>query len=288
VNELMQLDLIYTFTPNVDKAVERIVDAYKFSQHLGLGKLYVAFSGGKDSVTLYGVCKLASEKLGIPLLEMADFVYNITNIDPPDLVQFIKKEFPFVIRDRPTTTFWDLVIKKGMPPTRMARYCCAALKEKGGEGKFCCTGVRWAESNARKSRGAFESIGNTKKDGRILFDDNDEDRRELEHCIPKNKYVCNAIVDWADEDVWRFIREQNLPYCKLYDEGWKRIGCIGCPNASPREKKIQFERYPKMQDQFVRTFDKLIAKKHREGKTIYQETGQEMFDWWIGGKGYIK
>lgn len=34
-----------------DKAVERVKTAYDFSQRLGLGKLYVCFSGGKDSPT---------------------------------------------------------------------------------------------------------------------------------------------------------------------------------------------------------------------------------------------
>ena len=43
-----------------DKAVERVLSAYQFSQSLGMGKLYVAFSGGKDSVSVYGVCCIAA------------------------------------------------------------------------------------------------------------------------------------------------------------------------------------------------------------------------------------
>jgi len=37
-----------------------------------------------------------------------------------------------------------------MPPTRLVRYCCAALKEQGGKGRLKVTGVRWDESARRK------------------------------------------------------------------------------------------------------------------------------------------
>jgi phosphoadenosine phosphosulfate reductase len=37
-----------------------------------------------------------------------------------------------------------------MPPTRIVRYCCEALKEQGGKGRLKVTGVRWAESVRRR------------------------------------------------------------------------------------------------------------------------------------------
>lgn len=265
------------------RSIERVKDAYRFSQNLGMGKLYVAFSGGKDSVCLYGVCKLASEELEMDVLDMCDFEYHITNVDPPELVQFVKKEFPFVVRSLPEKTMWKLIEEKLMPPTRLVRYCCSELKERGGNGRFCLTGVRWAESVKRKTRGVYEDYGNTRKEARILFEDNNDDRRELEHCIPKQKYICNPIVDWSDEMVWDFIKTQGLPYCKLYDEGFKRLGCIGCPMAGPKLRKHEFERWPRYKDQYVRAFDKMIAERKRKGLETEWETGQEVFDWWIGG-----
>lgn len=47
---------------------------------------YVAFSGGKDSQCVYHLCKMASVKF--------DAHYAITSVDPPELVQFIKKNYP--------------------------------------------------------------------------------------------------------------------------------------------------------------------------------------------------
>ena len=267
-----------------DRAAERVISAYRFSQNLGMGKLYVAFSGGKDSVAVYGVCRLAAEKLGMSVLDMCDFEYHITNVDPPELVMFIKTEFPFVHRSRPDRTMWQLIVQKRLPPTRIVRYCCSELKERGGKGRFCVTGVRWAESARRKAtRGIFENYGQTKAQARILFEDNDEDRRELEHCIPKQKYICNPIVDWSEEDVWRFIKEQGLPYCGLYDEGFHRLGCIGCPMASKKEKLRSFERWPKYRDQYVRTFDRMIAARKEAGLDTQWESGEECLEWWING-----
>lgn len=110
---------------------------------------YLAFSGGKDSV----VCKA--------LLDMAqckyDATYRVTSVDPPELVHFIQREHPDVKREVPRyedtgkpITMWNLIPKKLMPPTRIARYCCQFLKEDGGDGRMTVTGVRWAESRNRQ------------------------------------------------------------------------------------------------------------------------------------------
>lgn len=102
---------LFGVVDKVEIAKDRVKEAYKFSQSLGLGKLYVAFSGGKDSVALYGVVKLASEDEGIDLLDYAEFHYSVTGVDPPELVQFIKREFPFVHRDLYTESMWQLIVR---------------------------------------------------------------------------------------------------------------------------------------------------------------------------------
>ena len=266
-----------------DKAVERVLSAYQFSQSLGMGKLYVAFSGGKDSVSVYGVCCLAAKQLGKDVLDMCEFHYNVTTVDPPELVMFIKKEFPFVHRNLPRKTMWQLIMENKVPPTRLMRYCCTELKERGGNGRFCVTGVRWAESTKRKlNRSIFENDVKDKSK-RFLFEDNDEDRQMLEHCIPKQKYICNPIIDWSDAMVWEFIRNENIPYCKLYDEGCKRLGCIGCPMQSIRNKEEEFRRYPKFRDQYIRTFERMLENRKKAGLPTEWKTGEEVMEWWMYG-----
>ena len=62
---------------------------------------YLAFSGGKDSQTIYHLAKEAGVKF--------DAHFNLTTIDPPELVHFIKDNYPDVIIDRPKKTMWELI-----------------------------------------------------------------------------------------------------------------------------------------------------------------------------------
>ena len=109
---------------------------------------YLCFSGGKDSVVIKALADMASVKY--------DAHYNVTSVDPPELIRFIKDNHPDVIFEKPRDedgkqiTMWTLIPQKGIPPTRIARYCCEVLKEQGGEGRLCVTGVRWSESGRRK------------------------------------------------------------------------------------------------------------------------------------------
>lgn len=110
---------------------------------------YLAFSGGKDSIVTKALLDMAGVKY--------DAHYNLTTVDPPELVQFIKEYHPDVTieiprdKDGNRVTMWNLIPRKLMPPTRIVRYCCQVLKEGGGDGRFTVTGVRWAESARRKN-----------------------------------------------------------------------------------------------------------------------------------------
>ena len=69
---------------HVRNAIERVKQAHVFSSFIKPGvKLHVAFSGGKDSVALYGVCRKAAEELDISLMDMCEFVFRVTSVDPP-------------------------------------------------------------------------------------------------------------------------------------------------------------------------------------------------------------
>ena len=82
---------------------------------------YVAFSGGKDSLCVYWLTKLAGVK--------ADYHYNFTTVDPPELVAFVRT-FDDVEIHHPgvSNTMWALIERKMMPPTSLMRYCCSNLK----------------------------------------------------------------------------------------------------------------------------------------------------------------
>lgn len=212
---------------------------------------YLAFSGGKDSCCLIELAKLSGVKF--------DAHYNAVGIDPPELVAFIKEhhaDVEFVYP--PERRFFAEVRKRSTPPTRVMRYCCEALKERGGSGRVVLTGVRWAESARRAKRLMVESC-----------------RTDV------TKRFVQPIIDWTDDDVWWFIRDRKLPYCSLYDAGRKRIGCMLCPMSRRENMLRDVAEYPKLVHAWKRNLQWIIDHRREAGNPVSWTTGAEWFEWWI-------
>ena len=207
----------------------------------------VAFSGGKDSCVIWKLCELAGVKYKLQ--------YKSTGIDPPEVVKFIKTLTVEWIS--PDVRFFKKMQTEGFP-TRLNRWCCRYLKEDNPPGSVVITGVRVAESVNRKRRG-----------NDIVLT-----------CFEKNKTTIRPIVNWTDIDVWDFIKEYRVPYCELYDQGFKRIGCIGCPNDRSRRNK--FARYPKYEALWIRSFKILYNNKPRLQEAFKDHI--DMWEWYIGDK----
>lgn len=269
---------------------------------------YLAFSGGKDSQCVYHLAKMAGVKF--------DAHYSVTSVDPPELMRFIKREYPDVEwehhywdddtpehhfpdgRPRPIT-MWSLIADHTIPPTRQARYCCSQLKETGGQGRVVITGVRWEESNNRRANHGVvdirteskalheeaseaETYRMNKSGGIVFLDDNDTARRMVEQCYLKKRTTVNPIVDWTEAEVWEFLNEvAKVPHCELYDEGFTRLGCIGCPLQGREGMLADFERWPKYRELYIRAFDKMIANHPGEIKVASGELAE------ANGGGYL-
>jgi len=259
---------------------------------------YVAFSGRKDSQCVYHLCKMAGVKF--------DAHYNVTSVDPPELIRFIKKNYPDVIWDYPrdkdgkVVTMWNLIPRKQMPPTRLARYCCEWFKEQSGKGRITVTGVRWAESANRagnqgltvffgkpvKTEKTAKDIGAdykiNKRGNIILNDDNDEARRMVEHCYRTQKTLVNPIVDWEEEDVWEFLNQNGIEYCELYKQGYRRLGCIGCP-MNTTAAAAELEKYPAYKRNYIKAFDRMIENNRKNGIEMRAnwKDGESVMRWWL-------
>lgn len=210
---------------------------------------WLAFSGGKDSQ----VVKALADEAGVKY----DSHFNLTTVDPPEVIRYVREHHPDVSLDRPAESMWKLIVRKKMPPTRQVRYCCEALKERGGMGRVVMTGIRWQESSMRSKRKIVESC--------------------FKH--PGKVYV-NPIIDWTADDIWQFIRERELPYCSLYDEGYDRIGCIMCPMVR-KGRKRDVERFPKHYRAYMRTFGKMLEARKESGLTTIWQTSEEVMNWWM-------
>lgn len=227
---------------------------------------YVGFSGGKDSQVVLELCKMAGVKYKA--------VYNNTTIDPPDNVRFIRNNYPEVEISNPSKNFFKLVEKLGLP-TKIRRFCCKELKERGGIGYVTVTGVRHQESVNRSRYQQVMKRGRTKKDAEVK----DLDKMESLNfqCVNGNdKFMIYPILEWTESDVWQFIARQRLPYNKVYDDV-SRVGCLFCPFAGTEQILLNADRYPKHWALMKKSFGKFLeSKKEKDFKTV-----EEYFDWWL-------
>ena len=228
---------------------------------------YLAFSAGKDSQALYHIAELAGVKF--------DAHMNLTSVDPPEVIRFVKQSYPEVDLIKPKKSIYQHAIEKQILPTMRVRWCCAEYKENAGAGRVTLIGIRHQESSRRAKRNEVE-ISNRKFSGTL--EGLDEYRQELKAkrarrkskkdgvnitnadqeqtlgCISgKESILISPIIHWTEKDVWEFLNKvMEVPHCSLYDDGWHRLGCIGCPMTTAKQKQIENVRYPHVKRNWIK------------------------------------
>lgn len=250
--------------PQLRKKIEHSVTLVRRAERLALeydaeDGFYNTFSGGKDSQALFYIVKMAKVKFKTHM--------SLTSVDPADVIRFVKREYPSVVRHKPKMSMFADAVEKQILPTMRVRWCCADFKESAGAGKVTLIGIRAQESNRRAKRNEVEVSNRTfsgnlsqfftwsesekekkmKKLKRKLNEDEFSVSTDNEvHCINgKDSILISPIFHWTEHDVWYFLNEIiHAPHCSLYDEGYTRIGCILCPMATPKSKRRDVERFP--------------------------------------------
>ncbi|MDD4951850.1 MAG: phosphoadenosine phosphosulfate reductase family protein [Desulfovibrionaceae bacterium] len=173
-------------------------------------RVAVAWTGGKDSGVVLWLWRglLAEHGLGPARALCVD-----TGLKFPEVVALRGR----LARD------WGLDLVVARPDVDIAAYpaaedkvaCCRELKiaplkravaDLGLE--VLLTGLRRDEHPSRAKR-EFQ-----------------EQRRDPDHLL------AHPILDWTEMDVWAFITGQGLPYCGLYDQGYRSLGCAPCTARS--------------------------------------------------------
>ena len=283
---MLQKKMMYSI--DLLKKAERIARAYG-----GCDKgYYLAFSGGKDSQALYHIAELAGVKF--------DAHMNLTSVDPPEVIRFVKQSYPDVDLIKPKKSIYQLAVEKQILPTMRVRWCCAEYKELSGAGRVTLLGIRHQESSRRAKRNEVE-ISNRKFSGTL--EGLDEYRQELKAkrarrkskkygvnitnadqeqtlgCLSgKESILISPIIHWTEQDVWEFLNKvMEVPHCSLYDEGWRRLGCIGCPMSSTKQKQIENFRYPHVKRNWIKAI-KAIRNGGCIQKRIYLVEHQSGLD----------
>lgn len=319
-------DILSKFSVNLQNKIQHSVELLQKSERLAFAYdsddgFYLAFSGGKDSQCLYHVARLAGVKFKAHM--------SLTSVDPPEVIRFVKKQYSDVNLIKPKRSIYQAFVEEQVLPSKFVRWCCREYKEGLGAGKVTLIGIRHTESARRANRKEVEISGNKYRGDLEGLEDyrkarnaqkrgrkpkgyreitivNAEGERTLGCIRGKETLLISPIIEWTDDDVWTFLNTLQIEHCELYNQGWKRIGCIGCPMSSLKQKLSENERYPHVKRNWIKaikevraadntilnTYKKDIwrAKPSSDRLTEEQENeiAENIYDWWISGKSYQK
>jgi phosphoadenosine phosphosulfate reductase len=191
-------------------ARERMADALA----LFGGRTAVGWTGGKDSTVVLALWRGVLREAGAT---DAPFAVNLdTGCKFPEVLAF---------RDR-LARDWGVEVSVVRPEVDLARYplavdpvqCCGDLKIRPLNEAMArlkipalLTGVRADENPDRAHRPWFEDHG-----GHVRI-------------LP--------ILEWTELDVWTFLVREGIPWCPLYDHGYRSLGCVPCTSRSGRGER---------------------------------------------------
>lgn len=273
-------DVLAKFNTSFQKKILHSIELLRKAERLAKSYdkengYYLAFSGGKDSQCLYHMAKLAGVQFQAHM--------NFTSVDPPEVICFVRKQYPDVLLAKPHDSIYNVAIRKKILPTRRVRWCCEEYKEMAGAGKVTLIGIRKAESVRRAKRNEVEinnrSFSGTldeledyrkqktakakqrkaQKNGEGVTIVNADGERVLGCIRGKESLLISPIIEWTDKEVWLFLNTLGIAHCELYDQGFNRIGCIICPMSSPKQQAKEMMRWPHVKRNWIKAIKAIRA-----------------------------
>lgn len=176
---------------NLQKTQEILSEAFqKYSRPL------FAASYGKNSVVMLHVAKELFGKVPAPVMSID------TGFWFPEVIELMHQ----------LRMEWDLEI------IRITRYHPEA-KEVPPSDIFDTEELKIKPMNwLIKGYSADAVISAVRKDGNPT-------REKTQFFEPRDDHMrVNAVLEWSEDDLWDYIHEYNVPYCSLYDQGYRSLG----------------------------------------------------------------
>lgn len=187
----------------------------------------VAFSGGKDSTAVLDLVRKIDPSVTA--------VFCDTGVEAKTTYEYMDRIDNKVVL-KPRKTYWQCVEEYGFPEIKgkisgvRQNQCCEWLKDKPmkefikkGSTDLVFTGLTMGESRQRmmflKHYGPYMYVKSWKV------------------------WKCHPISEWSTEEVWKYIKDNNLDYNKGYDKDMVRCGCQPCTAYCSWKERLAKENF---------------------------------------------
>lgn len=296
----LQERLKWSLEQKIDHTLFTIENALSFSG----GNAYVSFSGGKDSTILLYLARILKPDIRVVF-------FNTTN-EFPEIYRFVKEMGSEIISSG--TNLKSVIEKCGFPliSKEQSQYIREYRHAKSEKHKYLRLNGRVDKPSQGKISDKWQFLINEKFEvsekccyylkKRPAYEF--EKREKLlpiigtsadESMLRLQKYLksgCNAfevnrpasypLSIWTNEDKWRFIRDNNIPYCEVYDKGETQTGCVICGFGCHNDRRFDRlkESYPKLYDFGMNISNNGVTYKEAINKVMIA-SGRDRLDEWL-------
>jgi len=192
--------------------------------------VYIAFSGGKDSVVLLDICDRVLP-FSVPV------IFSDTDMELPDTYKvwaearsrYPNREFIVAKAEKSALENWRLF----GPPSRTIRWCCYVHKS--------TPALMTLKNKLHKATikvMAFVGVRADESHSRSFYEDESDGAKNA------SQLNCMPILDWGAHELWLYIFANDLIVNCAYKKGLARVGCLMCPESSKGHLCLAKEMYP--------------------------------------------